>query len=148
MFLFGAMGFFTQFNCYQQYLNGTGQSKVVFYAVVITLLVHLAMSWLFTGYLKMGVTGVGLATLLTCALYMIFVSLYTWKFSAYPVEPIPTADKGNTLTTLLKVRDVKIYIGISGPIVVMFFAKWSAYQVVTFLTASISNEATTANAIA
>ena len=96
----------------------------------------------------MGVTGVGLATLLTCALNMNLVSLYTWKFATHPVEPIPTADKGNTLKTLLKVRDVKIYLRISGPIVVMLFAEWWAYQVVTIFAASISTEATTANSIA
>ena len=95
----------------------------------------------------MGVTGVGLATILTCALNMIFVSLYTWKYSTYPVEIIPTADKGNTLKTLLKVRDVYIYLRISGPLVVMLFAEWMAYQVITIFAASISSEATIANAI-
>ena len=96
----------------------------------------------------MGVTGVGLATILTCALNMVFVSLYAWKVAQYPVEPIPTAEKGNTLKTLMKGRDVKIYLWISGPSIAMLCADWWAYEGIVILAASISTAATGATAIA
>lgn len=80
-YLFLAMGFHMQFDCYKQYLNGTNQSRIVQYAVSSTILVHLCMCYVLTNVLSLGVTGVGLATTVTCALNMLFVVVWTWKMT-------------------------------------------------------------------
>ena len=95
----------------------------------------------------MGVTGVGLATILSCALNMILICLYAWKVAQYPVEPIPTAEKGNTFKTLMNVRDVKIYLGIGGPSMLMTCADGYSYSGIVIIAASISTAATGATAI-
>ena len=96
----------------------------------------------------MGVTGVGLATILSCASNMIFICLCAWKVAQYPVEPIPTAEKGNTFKTLMNVRDVKIYLEVGVPSMVMLCADWFAYEGIVIIAASISTAATGATAIA
>ena len=131
--LFLAMGFHMQFDCYKQYLNGTNQSKIVQYAVMSTLMIHLFMCYIFTNKLELGVAGVGFATMITCALNMLFVVLWTWKMTPEAVSPIPK----NPIESL-RARHVKIYMGISVPSIVMLCADWWAYEGIVILAAFLS----------
>lgn len=133
LYLFLAMGFHMQFDCYKQYLNGTNQSRIVQFAVSSTILIHLALCYTMTYYLDLEVVGVGIATMTTCFLNMLFTMLYTWKMTVYEVKPLPSAP-----LSLLQTKDLKIYMGISGPSILMLCADWWAYEAIVIMAATIS----------
>ena len=73
---------------------------------------------------------------------MMFVMIYSWKFSGYKVHPIPSR-----ITSYLGKNEVSIYLGISGPSIVMLCAEWWAFEILVFLAAFISVGAVSAMAI-
>ena len=75
-YLYFAIGFHMQFDCYRQYLNATNNSRVVQYAVSSTLLFHVLLCYLLTEKLDLGVEGVGIATIVTCAGNFLFLVFY------------------------------------------------------------------------
>ena len=89
-----------------------------------------------------GVLGVGFAQIFNSALIMIFVMIYSWKFSGRNIHPIP-----NEIKSYLGKNELKIYFGISGPSIVMLCAEWWAFEVLVFLAAFISVGAVSAMAI-
>ena len=64
---------------------------------------------------------------------MLFVISWTWKMTPEAVKPIPS----NPID-LLKPRDIKVYLKISGPAIVMLCADWWAYECIVILSAFIS----------
>ena len=100
------------------------------------------MCYITTFKLEWGVVGVGIATLITCALNMLFVMLYTWKRSIYKVQPLPT-----NIRKLLNGTDVNIYMKISVPSIVMLCADWWAYESIVIMAAFISTAAVGSMAI-
>ena len=89
LFFFVATSLHMQFDCYRQYLNSTGQSRIVQYAVSSTLLLHLVFNFLFTKVLKFGICGIGISIILTLGLNLLFVMLHSWKMNVNKIEPIP-----------------------------------------------------------
>ena len=83
LWLYFAMGFHMQFDCYRQYLNAMNQSKVVQYAVSSTLVIHLIVCYFLTVKLDYGVSGVAAASMVTCALNMLYVMGYTWRMTEF-----------------------------------------------------------------
>lgn len=133
LYLYFAMGFHMQFDCYRQYLNATNQSKVVQYAVSSTLFTHFVVCYALVVELDQGVTGVAAATMVTCALNMLFVMLYSAFVSEQPVRLLPSQP-----SELLRVNDLKVYLSISGPSIVMLCAEWWAYEALTLMATLIS----------
>lgn len=103
------------------------------YAVSSTILIHLVICYVLIIKLDLAVTGVGIATMITCALNMLFVVIWTWRMTPGAVKPIPL----NPID-LLRPRHVKIYMGISIPSIVMLCADWWAYEGIVILSAFIS----------
>ena len=98
-----------------------------------TLLIHLISCYILTVKLDCGVTGVALATMITCALNMLFVMMYTWKKTEYKISPMPS-----DVRSLLNKPDLKLYLGISGPSIVMLCAEWWALEALTLMATLIS----------
>ena len=131
-----------QFDCYRQYLNATNQSKVIQYAVTSALFFHIGICYVFTVMLEYGVVGVSVATIITQAVYTTFVMIWTWKMTAHPISPIPS-----DVTSLLNKDDLKVYLGISGPSIVMLCAEWWSYAILTLMATFISVGAVSSMAI-
>ena len=79
IFMFIALFFHSQFDCYRQYLTATGLARVVQYATMSTLPFHLLNCVILVIYLDLGFAGAGLAMTITLTLNFLFVMLYTWK---------------------------------------------------------------------
>ena len=92
--------------------------------------------------LGFGVIGVGFANALNCFLNMTFVMIYSWKYSGYEVNPIP-----QNVRHYLGKHEMKVYLGISGPSIVMLCAEWWAFEILVFLAAFISTGAVGSMAI-
>ena len=107
-----------------------------------TILIHLLICYYFTYELDLGVTGIGLATMITCFLNMLFVMLYSWKRSEYKVKPIP-----RQYMNLLDPSEVMIYLEISIPSIIMLCADWWAYESIVIIAAFIGTAAVGAMAI-
>ena len=137
------MGFHMQFDCYRQYLNATNQSKVVQYAVSSTLLIHFVLCHILTIEYDFGVTGVAVATMFTCALNMAFLMCYSAFKLDYKVSIWPQVG----IKSLLRKNELKVYLGISGPSIVMLCAEWWAYEALTLLATQISVKAVGSMAI-
>ena len=133
IFLFIAIGFHLQFDCYRHYLNSTNQSRIVQYAVSSTILVHLALCYLLVVQVGLGIVGVGIAMIVTCSLNMFFVITWTWKMTPEAVKPIPTNPR-----ELVKSDDVKRYIEIGGPCMIMCCAEWWSYEGIVIIATTIS----------
>ena len=73
---------------------------------------------------------------------MLVLIIYTWKHTPYAVQPIPERPR-----ELLKERDVKHYLSISGPSIVMVCADWWAYECIVILSSFLSVSAVAATAI-
>mmetsp|Transcript_11662 Transcript_11662/g.15819 ORF Transcript_11662/g.15819 Transcript_11662/m.15819 type:complete len:90 (+) Transcript_11662:952-1221(+) len=63
----------------------------------------------------------------------IFVTIYSWKVLEHKISPIPTS-----ISSLLKPSDVRTYMSISGPTILMLLAEWSCIEVLIFMAAAIS----------
>ena len=133
IFLFLAMCIHMQFDCYRSYLNATGQSKILQFITASTLLVHVALCYFLIQRLNMGVAGASLSTMVTMSLNCILVILYAWKFSKFPVSPIP-----RDIPSLLHKADVADYLRIGLPCIVMGMAEWCAAEILILIAASIS----------
>ena len=68
--------------------------------------------------------------------------IYSWKFSGYNVNPIPSS-----ITRYLGKQEVSIYLGISGPSIVMLCAEWWSYAILTLMATFISVGAVSSMAI-
>ena len=62
--------------------------------------------------------------------------------TAHPISPIPS-----DVTSLLNKDDLKVYLGISGPSIVMLCAEWWSYAILTFMATLISVGAVSSMAI-
>ena len=60
----------------------------------------------------------------------------------HPISPIPSGIKA-----LLNKDDLKVYLGISGPSVVMLCAEWWSYAILTLMATFLSIEAVSSMAI-
>jgi len=141
-FLFIAMVLYCQFDCYRGYLNAVGQTKVLQYAVSSTILFHLLLCYLLTKKLGMGVLGVSLSTMTTVGCNLLFVMLHSWKVSEFHIPPIPTK-----LATLLSPKDLKVYMTIALPSIVMIMAEWIGVEILIVIAANISMDAVGAMSI-
>ena len=133
IFLFIAIGFHLQFDCYRHYLNSTNQSQIVQYAVTSTIFVHLALCYIFVHKVDLGIVGVGMAMIVTCTLNMLIVIMWTWKMTPEAVKPIPT----NPIE-LLRPADVISHVKIGGPCLMMTCAEWWSYEILVIIASLIS----------
>ena len=62
--------------------------------------------------------------------------------TAHPISPIPS-----DVTSLLNKDDLKVYLGISGPSIVMLCAEWWSYAILTLMATFISVGAVSSMAI-
>ena len=122
-----------QFDCYRQYLNSTNQSIVVQYVVTCTLPIQIILCFFLTHYYDFGVSGVAFANLVTLSLNLLLISLYCWTKTEHKLYPLPIK-----LSSLLKKQDLKVYMGISSPSIVMLCAEWWAYDILTIMATVIS----------
>ena len=116
---------------------------MVQYAVSSTLLIHLVSCYILTIELDCGVSGVAVATMVTCALNMVFLMCYSAFRLEYRVSILPSVG----LKSLLRKSDLKVYMGISGPSIVMLCAEWWAYEALTLMATLISVQAVGSMAI-
>ena len=77
--------------------------------------------------------GVSLSTMITLGSNVLILIIYCWKCSEYHIAPLPS-----NLSTLLNREDVKIYLSIGGPSVLMIMAEWLVVEVLIVMAASIS----------
>lgn len=82
---------------------------------------------------KFGVMGVSFSTMVTLFLSMVFVMIYTWKVSEYHIDPVP-----RKIRKVLNKNEVKVYLNISIPSVVMIMAEWIGVEILIILSAQIS----------
>ena len=116
---------------------------MVQYAVSSTLLVHFVLCYILTIEYDCGVAGVAVATMVTCALNMVFLMCYSAFKLDYKVPILPQVG----IKSLLRKNELKVYLGISGPSIVMLCAEWWAYEALTLLATQISVKAVGAMAI-
>lgn len=81
-------------------------------------------------YYEFGVMGVSFSTMVTLFLSMVFVIIYAWKVSDYQIHPVPQKVK-----KLLRKNDLKTYLSISIPSVVMIMAEWIGVEILIILSA-------------
>ena len=86
--------------------------------------------------------GIGFAQIVNCCLNMLFVMIYSWKFSGYNVNPIPY-----DICSYLGRHELSVYLGISGPSIIMLCAEWWAFEILVFIAAFISVGAVSSMAI-
>lgn len=77
--------------------------------------------------------GVAFSTMVTVGLSMLFVMLYSWKVSEYNINPVP-----RKIRKLLLKEDVKVYLSISVPSILMLMAEWIGIEFLIILAAQIS----------
>ena len=68
--------------------------------------------------------------------------IWTWKMTEHSISPIPS-----NITSLLNKDDLKVYLGISGPSIVMLCAEWWSYAILTLMATFISVGAVSSMAI-
>ena len=68
--------------------------------------------------------------------------IWTWKMTKHPISPIPSE-----VISLLNKEDLKVYLGISGPSIVMLCAEWWSYAILTLMATFISVGAVSSMAI-
>ena len=132
-FLFLAMTFHCQFDCYRNFLNSVGQSKILQYAVSSTIFIHIVLCYLLTMYWDFGVMGVSFSTMVTIFFNMLFVMIYAWKVSEYEIRPVPRRMK-----PLLRQHDLRTYMSIGVPSIIMLMAEWIGVEIMIVLAATIS----------
>ena len=62
--------------------------------------------------------------------------------TAHPISPIPSG-----IISLFNKEDLKVYLGISGPSIVMLCAEWWSYAILTLMATFISVGAVSSMAI-
>ena len=115
---------------------------MVQYAVSSTLLIHLVSCYVLTIQLDCGVTGVAAATMVTCALNMTFLMCYSAFKLDCKIDMMPS-----NVRSLLRASDLKVYLGISGPSIIMLCAEWWAYEALTLMATLINVQAVGSMAI-
>ena len=98
-----------------------------------TVGLHLVLCYWLTRVIDGGVAGVGIATMVTCAMNVTFLCIYSWKFTEAKLAPFPS-----NIASLLKPEDVRVYLAISGPSIILLCAEWWAYELLTVLATFIS----------
>ena len=86
--------------------------------------------------------GVSFSTMVTVFFNMMFVVIYAWRFSDHRVRPLPS----RPLLYLAK-NDVKIYLSISLPSIIMLTAEWIGVEMIVAIAAGLSVEAVAAMSI-
>ena len=75
----------------------------------------------------------GISAMTTMGLNVTFLTFYLWKFSENKLRPLP-----NSLVALLHPADVKEYLGISGPSIVLLCAEMWATELLLVLSTFLS----------
>lgn len=86
--------------------------------------------------------GVSISAMCTLASNCMIVTLYSWRISEYHIAPFPT-----NIRSLLTAEEVKIYLSISGPSILMLLAETLSVEILIIMAASISIGASGAIAI-
>lgn len=136
------MTFHCQFDCYKSFLNSIGLARVLQYGLTVSILLHLVLCYVLTLRLKWGVMGVSFSTMITIFFNMLFVVIYAWRFTIHRVRPLPS----RPLLYLAK-NDVKIYLSISLPSIIMLMAEWIGVEMIVAIAAGLSVEAVAAMSI-
>lgn len=136
------MTFHCQFDCYRSFLNSIGLARVLQYGLTVSILLHLVLCYVLTLRLKWGVMGVSFSTMITIFFNMLFVVIYAWRFTIHRVRPLPS----RPLLYLAK-NDVKIYLSISLPSIIMLMAEWIGVEMIVAIAAGLSVEAVAAMSI-
>lgn len=97
------------------------------------MLVHLLLCYTFVVKCGLGIVGVGIAMIITCSLNMLFVMLWCLKMTPEAVKPIPRNPR-----ELLRPDDVKRYMEIGGPCMLMCCAEWWSYEGIVIIATMIS----------
>ena len=80
--------------------------------------------------------------MITIFFNMLFVVIYAWRFTIHRVRPLPS----RPLLYLAK-NDVKIYLSISLPSIIMLMAEWIGVEMIVAIAAGLSVEAVAAMSI-
>ena len=84
-------------------------------------------------YWDFGVMGVSFSTMVTIFFNMLFVMIYAWKVSEYEIRPVPRRMK-----PLLRQHDLRTYMSIGVPSIIMLMAEWIGVEIMIVLAATIS----------
>ena len=132
-FLFIAVSFHYQFDCYRLYLNSVGETKVLSFVCLFTSIIHIFACYILTVKLNFGVMGVAISTMMTLFNNCLLVTLYSWLILDYHVSPCPPS-----IRSLLQPEDLRLYLSISLPSMVMMMAEWISVELLIIMSGSIS----------
>lgn len=135
------MFFHSQFDATRQYLNSLHLSAIVTVVMTTTSLLHIAWNFFFVTYLQLGITGIGLATMIS----------YTWN--CIVINTILMCNKSFKESffwfTAESYREgMAEYLRVGVPSAVMLCLEWGAFELLALTASLISVDATGAQIIA